>query len=202
MPFVFAQEDPHGQDPHAPAQPKVHEGAHEGAEIDPMAIGDHGNHAAAFWSLGIVFVLFAVLGKLAFGPIARGLQAREDKVNESLKRAEELEKATRELAETNRIAMEKAQQEAQAVVAEARVAAKKAAAEVVAKAQADIEASRERFEREMRLEADKVRDEIRRETIDITLAATAKMLGRSVTSADHRRLAEEALHDAESVARN
>jgi F0F1-type ATP synthase membrane subunit b/b' len=47
-----------------------------------------------------------------------------------------------------------------------------------------------------------VRDEIRKETVDITLAATAKMLGRSVTSSDHRRLAEEALHDAESVARN
>ncbi|MCE9637211.1 MAG: ATP synthase F0 subunit B [Planctomycetes bacterium] len=186
--FILAQE-------HAPEE------GHGGAGINPLS-PEHANYAASVWAFGIFVVLFLVLWKMAWGPITKGLQNREDKINESLKRAEELEKATRELAETNRIAMEKAQQEAQGVVAEARVAAKKAAADVIAKAQIDIEASRERFEREMRLEVEKVRDEIRKETVDITLAATAKMLGRSVTSSDHRRLAEEALHDAESVARN
>lgn len=173
-----------------------------GPGINPQDIGEHANHAAAFWSFGIVVTLFAVLGFLVWKPLAKGLQSREDRINDSLKRAEELEKATREIAETNRKAMEKAQVEAQAIVAEARAAAAKAAADVAAKAEAEIEASRERFQREMRLESDKVRDEIRREAVDLTLTATARMLGRSLTSADHRRLADEALRDAENVARN
>lgn len=175
---------------------------HDDPGISPTDMAHPANHAAAFWSLGIFLVLFLLLWKFGWGPIIAALQSREDRINQSLKRAEELETATRELAETNRRAMEKAQQEAQAVVAEARVAAKRAATEVFAKAEADIEASRERFQREMKLEADKVRDDIRREAVDITLAATAKMLGRTLTQADHRRLAEESLHDAESVARN
>lgn len=176
--------------------------AQEHPEIDPMHVGEHANNAAAFWSLGIVLVLIFVLWKLAWGPIAKGLASREDRINESLKRAEELEKATRELAETNRRAMEKAQLDAQAIVAEARQAAAKAAAEIAAKTEAELEATRERFQRELRLESDKVRAEIRQEAVDLTLAATARMLGRHLTAADHRRLADEALRDAESVARN
>lgn len=181
--LILAQQDPHGPG------------------IDPMH-AEHANYAAAVWALVLFAILFFVLWKKAWGPIVAGLQSREDKINESLKRAEELERATRELQETNRKAMEKAQQEAQSIVAEARVAAQRAAAEVAAKANADIEASRDRFQREMRLEADKVRDEIRREAVDITLAATAKVIGKSLTAADHRRLAEDALRDADTVARN
>lgn len=173
--------------------------AQEHPGIDPMS-PEHANVAAAFWALGIFVALFFVLWKAAWGPIVQGLQAREDKINASLTRAEELEKATRELAETNRQSMAKAQQEAQAVVAEARVAAKKAMEEITAKAHAEIEASRERFEREMRLEAEKIRDDLRRETIDMVLSATARLLGRTISAPDHRRLAEESLRDAESVA--
>ena len=178
MPFVLIAEDP---------------------SLNPMD-ASHGNVAAALWALCIFVVLFIVLWKKAWGPIVQGLQTREEKINASLERAEQLEKATRELAETNRQVMAKAQQEAQAVVAEARVAAKKAMEEISAKAHAEIDASRERFEREMRLEADKIRDDLRRETIDMVLSATAKMLGRTLNPTDHRRLAEESLRDAESVA--
>jgi F-type H+-transporting ATPase subunit b len=169
--------------------------------IDPMS-PEHANYAAAVWALALFLLLFVVLWKKAWGPIVAGLQSREDKINASLQRAEELEKATRELQETNRLAMERAQMEAQAIVAEARVAAQRAAGEVAAKATAEIEASRDRFQREMQLEVEKVRDEVRREAVDLTLAATAKVIGRSLTAADHRRLAEEALRDAASVARN
>src|SRR5689334_11707326 len=109
------------------------EGHEGGPGINPMA-PVHENAAAGIAALVIFVVLFFVLRKAAWGPIVKGLQAREDKITASLQRAEELEKATRELAETNRQAMAKAQQEAQAVVAEARVAAKKAMEEISAKA--------------------------------------------------------------------
>ena len=173
-----------------------------GDPIHPLDLHESANHAAAFWSFGIVVTLFVVLGFLVWKPLAKGLTDREDRINESLKRAEELERATRELQETNRKAMEKAQQEAQQIVAEARGAAQKAAADVAAKAEAEIEASRERFQREMRLEADKVRAEIRREAVEITLAAASRLIGRHLSGPDHARLVEESLRDAESVVRS
>jgi len=200
-PFLLAQEHPPEEGGHGEGHGDAHEGAAGHAEINPMS-AEHANFAAAIWALGIFLVLFLLLWKKAWGPIVAGLQAREDRINESLKRAEELEKATRELAETNRAAMDRAQQDAQQIVAEARVAAQKAASDVAAKANAEIEASRDRFQREMRLEAEKVKAEIRKDAVDMTLAATAKLIGHTLSSADHRKLAEQALRDAESVARN
>lgn len=190
--FFLAQ-----QHPGAPGQQ-----ARGNPEIDPMAAGSHANNAAALWSLGIVIVLILVLWKLAWGPITRALASREDRINDSLKRAEALEKATRELAETNRKAMEKAQLEAQAIVAESRVAAKKAAADVTAKLEAELAASRERFRKEMELEAGKVRSELRAEVVELTLLTASQMIGRHLSGPDQVRLVEESLRDAESVVRN
>ena len=171
-------------------------------EIDPRNLSEHANIAAALWAWGIFVVLVFLLWKFAWGPIAKGLEAREHRISESLRKAEEIEKATRELAETNRKALEAAQQQAQAIVAEARVAAQHGAEDVLKKAQADIEAQRQRFTRETQLLVDKARADLRKETVDLTIQATVRMLGRTMTDADRRRLAEQALSDAENVARN
>ena len=160
------------------------------------------NLKAALWTLGIFLLLLFVLRKFAWGPIADGLLGREQRIEESLKRAEALEKATRELAETNRKALEKAQQEAQAIVAESRLQAQRAAEEQMRKAAEEVGAQRERFRREMALEVEKARAEIRGDVVEMVLDATARMLGRSMGAGDQRRLAEEALRDAEQVARN
>lgn len=172
------------------------------AEIDPRNLGDPANWKAAAWAWGIFAVLFFLLWWKAWGPIAKGLEARAHRISESLKKAEEIEKATRELQETNAKLLAKAQQEAQSIVAEARVAATNAAAEVIRKAHSEIDAQRERSTREMQLMVDKARADLRRDTVDLTIEATAKLLGRSMTDADARRLAEQALSDAENVARN
>lgn len=174
--------------------------AHSDPLVDPTDITHHANIAAGIWAWAIFVVLLLLLWKFAWAPIAKGLEARSHRISESLQKAEAIEKATRELQETNRKLFEKAQHEAQALVAEARVAAKHAADEVLVKAHADIEAQRERFVRETSLMVDKARADLRRDTVDLTIEATAKLLGRSMTAADDRRLAEQALRDAESAA--
>ena len=170
------------------------------AHVDPTKLDDHANLTAALWAWGIFVVLVFLLWKLAWGPIAKGLEARAHRISESLKKAEEIEKATRELQETNRQLLAKAQQDAQGIVAEARVAAKITADDVLARAHSDVEAQRERFTRETQLLIDKAREDLRRDTVELTIEATAKLLGRSMTDGDSRRLAEQALSDAESVA--
>lgn len=186
MPYLLAQDH--------------HAGAHL-EHVNPLDAAAPENLKAALWALGIFLVVLFVLWKLAWGPIVKGLQGREDRINESLKRAEELEKATREMTERHREAMAKSQVEAQQIVVEARAQAQKAASDVAEKAHAEIQASRERFQREMALEAAKVKDEIRREAVELTLAAASRVIGKTLTGADHSRLADEALRDAESVAR-
>jgi F-type H+-transporting ATPase subunit b len=176
--------------------------AQEGAEIDPTDLTHPANLAAAAWAWCIFLLLVFLLWKLAWGPISKGLDARAQRITDSLKKAEEVEKAAREIAETNRALLLKAQHDGQQIVADARNAATQVAEEVRKKATADVDAQRERFTRETELAVEKARDEMRRETIELTIAATARLLGRSLTDADSRRLAAEALADAETVARN
>jgi F-type H+-transporting ATPase subunit b len=172
------------------------------AEVDPRDLTHHANLAAGVWAWVIFILLLLLLWKFAWGPIAKGLDARAQRITDSLKKAEEIEKATRELAETNRQLLAKAQQDAQAVVAEARVAARHAADDLLKKATAEIEAQRERFTRETQMVVDKARADLRKETVDLAIDAAGRLLGRGMTDADHRRLAEQALRDAESVTRN
>jgi len=175
---------------------------HGGAEIDPRELLHPANVAAAIWAWCIFAALLFVLWKFAWGPIANGLSAREKRISESLKKAEEVEKAAREITETNRKLLAKAQQDAQQIVADARTAGQKAADDVLAKAAAEVDAQRERFTRETQLLVDKARADLRRETVDLTIEATSRLLGRTITDADGRRLAEQALRDAENVTRN
>src|SRR5947207_662644 len=91
-------------------------------EINPIDLTHPANLAAAVWAWAIFLALLFILWKFAWGPIAKGLDARAARISDSLKKAEEIEKATRELAETNRQLMARAQLEAQGIVNEARVA--------------------------------------------------------------------------------
>jgi F-type H+-transporting ATPase subunit b len=177
-------------------------GGGENGPISPMDFANPANHAAGLWALGIFLVLLLVLLKFAWGPITAGLAAREERINESLEKAQAIEKATRELQATNQKMLDDAQREAQGIIATARQTAQATANELAAKAQAEIDAQRERGKRELRLEADKARAMLREEAVELTLQATAKLIGKSLSGDDQRRLAQEALADAESVARN
>jgi F-type H+-transporting ATPase subunit b len=172
------------------------------AEIDPTNLLEPANWKAAIWAWCIFAVLVILLWWKAWGPITKMLDARAQRITDSLKKAEEVEKAAREIAETNRALLLKAQHDAQQIVSDARNAAQLVAEEVRKKATADVDAQRVRFTRETELAVEKARDEMRRETVERTIAATARLLGRSLSDADSRRLAAEALADAETVARN
>jgi len=170
--------------------------------VDPREIFDPANLKAGLWAWGIFVALLIVLWWKAWGPIAKGLQGRAQRISESLKKAEEIEKSARELIETNKAIMAKAQAEAQQLIADARAVATTTSNELLAKANHEIEAQRDRYTREMQQVIEKARADMRRDAVDLTIAATGKLIGRSMTDADSRRLATEALADAENVARN
>ena len=173
-----------------------------GGGIDPFDFANPANMWAGIWALGIFLALVFVLKKFAWGHIVAGLDAREARIKESLDKAAEIEEATAKLAETNRQLMEEAQREAQAILVAARESAKVAADEITSKAQAEIDAQRDRVKRELALESEKAKAELRAGAVELTLQAAGKLIGKAMTAEDQRRLAEEALADAEAVARN
>jgi len=146
-----------------------------------------------FWEIVSFGILLWVLYKYAFPPILETLDLRERKIRESL-----------EQAERHRIEAERRMQEY-----ETKLAAASREAEVVL-TQAKERAQRLLDENEQRLvmEADRVKadatreidqerrkaiQEIRNQATDLALLVAERVIERSLTDADHRRLADEAL---------
>ena len=146
-----------------------------------------------FWEIVSFAILLGLLYKFAFPMILEGLETRERKIRESLEQAE------RHRAEAERKMQEydaklgAASQEAQAVLAQAKDRAQRLLEENEQRLLAESERIKAEATREIEHERRKAVQDIRAQTADMALLVAEEVLGRSLSDADHRRLADEAL---------
>jgi F-type H+-transporting ATPase subunit b len=166
--------------------------AEEAASGNSVFAGDVGN---ALWTLVIFVLVLFVLGKYAWGPILRSLQAREDFIRQALETAkrerDEAEARLREYEE--RLAA--ARVEATAIVEQGR-----RDAEVVKKKieeQAKVEADRmiERARREIALAAEAAGKELYGLAARLATEVASRVIGREVDAEDHQRLIAESIEE-------
>lgn len=152
-----------------------------------------------FWvivsALNFIF-FFALVWMFAFKPIGSMLAARRERIEQGLKDAEQ--------ARTDR---EKADQERQATLAEARHEAndilarsQKVAQETrdadIAATKAELERMRERASAELEAQTQRALADLRAEVADLALAAAGKVVNETMTDTRQRRLVEEFLAEA------
>jgi F-type H+-transporting ATPase subunit b len=164
--------------------------AAEAEESPNVFSGDLGN---AVWTILIFVLVLVILGKFAWGPILKTLQAREDFIHEALAKAkrdrDEAEARLKEYEEK----LASARAEATAIVEEGR---------------RDAEVVKRRIEEDAKREGDKMIERARREIHLATVAATsdlyqltarlatdlaARVIGRELSPQDHERLIAEAI---------
>ncbi|MDX6504947.1 MAG: F-type H+-transporting ATPase subunit b, partial [Gaiellaceae bacterium] len=147
------------------------------------------------WTIFCFGVVFFTLKKFAFGRIQGAINERREKIRSSLDEADNARAEAHRLIEEHRALIAQARSDAEEILAEAR----KVAAAQQARAKEETEADRQRRLEETRkqieAETQKALGQIRSEVADLTLAATAKVTGKVLDSADHKRLIEDALAD-------
>jgi F-type H+-transporting ATPase subunit b len=171
---------------HASAQPSL---------ADPLL-----SHWLWTW---IVFALvFLVLWKFAFRPIRDQLEAREKRIKDTVDKADQVKSEAAALLDKHRELMDRAKADAQEIINQGRIAAEAAKKEAAAAAQEEAQVLRDRAKREIELETRKAVEEIRSQTVDLTLLAASRVLERSVTDSDHRRMTQDVLAEIDrAVAR-
>lgn len=92
------------------------------------------------WTTIVFLILWFMLGKYAFKPIARALKSREDSIEEALRSADEAKIEMENLKADNEKLLNKAREERSKILAEAKEVKNKILSE--AKDQAKIEASK------------------------------------------------------------
>ncbi len=155
------------------------------------------NFPVVAWTLAAFFVTLFALSKVAWPILAEKMEERELRIREGLAKAEEAEKRAQELLEKQEEILQKTRDEAQTLLAESRAAAETLKNESLTAAQEEIGAERDRAKKEIALERAKALDELKAATVDLTLEAAGRLLGREMKDEDHRRLAAEVIQEVE-----
>ena len=146
-----------------------------------------------FWEVVSFAILLWVLAKYAFPPILQILDDRERKIRESIESAERRSaEAERRMAEYE-AKMKASQKEAEDLIAQAKVRALQLKEENERQLSADAERIKAAAAREIEQERRRALEDVRRYVSDLALQVAGKVLERSLTDVDHKRLADEAL---------
>ena len=149
----------------------------------------------AIWAWIAFLTTFFILSKIAWPGLAAKMEARELRIAEGLRKAEEAEERARELTAKQEEVLAEARAESQKLLAEARAAAEHVKGDLLRQAQEEIGAERERAKKEIGLERAKAIAELRQVTVDLTLEASSRLLKRELRDEDHRRLAQEVVEE-------
>lgn len=185
------QEHVHAGDAKADAGHDGHGGEHDATGV-PMNPVEHGPDLV-IWTIVTFVVFLFVLKKAAWGPLIAGLDKREAHYAKLLADAQaDRDRATKLLSEYEQ-KLKSAQQQVEAIIAEARRDADTTKADIVATAQREAETTRQRAIDDIARAKDQAVNELFSHVRANVIAATEKILARSLNDADHSRFIDEAL---------
>lgn len=146
-----------------------------------------------FWTVIVFIALLLVLRKFAWPALLGAVEAREKALEEQLARAErDRAEAARLLTEHQKLVAE-ARSSAHSLLAEARTAAEKERALAMEKTRQEQEELLERARRDIAGERDRAVTELRREAVDLSLAAASRLIGERLDSDRDRKIVQEYL---------
>lgn len=151
------------------------------------------NTGVVIWTLIIFLGLVLVLGRFAWKPILGALEARERRIQEILDAAARDRLQAEQALEEHRRQLSEGRQQAQQLLAEGRQAAERLRQEMLETARRQQEELLARARGDIRREQDAAIEQIRREAVDLSLAAASRLVEKRLDAAEDRRLVQEYL---------
>jgi F-type H+-transporting ATPase subunit b len=145
------------------------------------------------WTIVCFGVVFFTLKHFAFGRIQGAIDERREKIRSSLDEADNARAEAQKLIEEHRALIAQARNDAEEILAEARKVATAQAQRAKEETEVDRQRRLEDTRKQIEAETQKALGQIRTEVAELTLAATAKVTGKVLDSADHKRLIDDAL---------
>ena len=146
-----------------------------------------------FWEVISFGVLLFLLYKYAFPGILSVLEEREKKIKDSLDQAERHRSEAERRLKEYEAKLAAAGKEAEGILTAAKERAQRLMEENEQRLTTEAERIKGEATREIDHERRKAIQEIRTQTTDLALMVAEKVVERSLTDADHRRLADQAL---------
>jgi F-type H+-transporting ATPase subunit b len=158
------------------------------------------NPGLSVWTTVIFLTLLGILWRFAWGPLLGQVEAREQRIQGALdESAAQRDEAVRMLEEHKR-QLADARRQAGEIVAEGKAAGDRLRKEMEEKARTEAQGIIEAALREIEREKDRAMAELRKESVDLALAAAAKLIHEQLDDAKHRELVVNYLRDLDPTA--
>ncbi len=153
--------------------------------FNPYFWAELGTHIFAF----LLFIF--ILRSLAFKPLLKVIDERRDKIEADFKKAEDLAKESEASKKRYEAQLETIEAQAREKMQESIEEGKRIAAEIQQKARDDAENLLERAKKNAEIDLANARKQLREDVVDLTLAATEKVLREQIDKAAHTRHIEK-----------
>ena len=153
------------------------------------------------WTWILFGFVFLILAKFAWKPLREQLEARENRIRETVEMADQVKTEAVALLEKHREMMDRAKADAQEIISEGREAGERVRQDVADAGKMEAEEFVNRAKKEIDLETKKALDEIRREAVDLSLLAAGKILEKSMDDEDHLKLANQVVDELGTLKR-
>jgi len=147
------------------------------------------------WSVVTFLILVGLLYWFAFKPLIKLQKARQEGIHEAITEAERLRDEAEGLLANYKQQLAAAREEAGAILDRARKAGESTKAEVLEEARVQAEATLAKARQQIERDTNQALQRIREEVADLTVAATEKVAGKSLTGEDQLRLIQEAINE-------
>lgn len=174
---------------------QAHGGGGGGGGAGPLTV----EGGLILWTVFIFVLLFLVLKRYAWPQVLGAVEAREQALAAQLAEAERSRAEAARLLEEHRKLLAETKAQAHAMLLEAKAAAEKERALALEKARQEQDELLARARREIAAERERAAAELRREAVDLSLAAAARLIGQRLDSEADRRLVEEYLRSLEAA---
>lgn len=149
------------------------------------------------WTWIVFFALLFVIWKFAWPAIVRTTEERERRISRQLEDAEKMNADAREALEEHRRLLRGAKDEASQLVADARSVGEKEREQLLAKGRQEHEQLLERAKREIEAERERAVAHLRREAVELSLAAASKLIERNLDDEANRKIVVDFLSSLE-----
>jgi F-type H+-transporting ATPase subunit b len=136
-------------------------------------------------------IVFAVLAKFAFPALNKMLAERTDRIQGNLERAEQTRRTADEELARYREQLANAREESNRIIEEGRRTADQLRRDIQARAEQEAAATVTRAQEEIRLERDRVFQELREQVATIAVDLAGRVVGESLDQKTHQRLIDE-----------
>jgi len=179
---------------HDEVQTEVHEETSEG--IGAVA-GQFGLKGDLFVAQLINFlIVLAVLWKFVYNPIVKMLDERTERIEKSMKQAEEIEKRVEAIEGEKEDVLNTARKEAQEIAQTAHIASEKRGEEMIESAKREVERVIVKGKQQLADERTAMLRDARKEIVEIATLAAERVIKASIDKSKADSLAEEVVRKA------